>query len=83
MNIPALKNAKTGLKSYTLTMTIIGFAIVNIKLLISGVQITETIKSSDFSGIDYGACIAALGGIHLWNKKIKTTSTKDEVDTNA
>lgn len=64
-----VKNVKTGKPSYVLTAFIVGIAIVNIKLLFSGIEI-EGIKMSDFNGMDYAAATAALGGIYTLNKKV-------------
>lgn len=73
-----VKNVKTGQPSYILTAFILGIFIVNIKLLLSGLQIME-IKMSDFSGVDYGASIAALGGIYTLNKQVtKSKEVKRE-----
>lgn len=68
-----IRDVKTGKPSYTVTAFVIGFLVVNIKLLFSGMQITETFKMSDFSGVDYAACVAALGSIYVLrkNKSIK------------
>jgi hypothetical protein len=43
-----IKNVKTGRPSYILTAFIIGILIVNVKLLLSGVQIGE-VKMSEFT----------------------------------
>jgi hypothetical protein len=61
-----------GKKSVTVTAFIIGFIIVNFKLLFSGVTIGE-ITLSTFSGVDYGAALAALGAIYV----MRRTSQKD------
>lgn len=76
-----VKNVKTGQQSYVLTAFIIGISIVNIKLLLSGLEV-KGIKMSDFSGLDYSAAIAALGGIYTLNKKVgidaKAKENKEE-----
>lgn len=64
-----VKNVKTGQPSYILTAFIIGITVVNIKLLLSGVNI-KGYKMSEFNGVDYSAAIAALGGIYTLNKKV-------------
>jgi len=69
INAFVIKNVKTGKPSYTTTMVIIGFGVINLKLLLAGMEITDKIKFSDFTGIDYAACLTAIGGIYLWNKK--------------
>lgn len=76
-----IKNVKTGKPSYTLTMVLIGFFVINVKLLLSGVQITEKIKFDIFSGTDYAASLAAISGLHIFNKKVvrdTTTPTSSE-----
>ena len=80
MNLPAFVDQKTKKPSYTLTAFAIGFLIINIKLLFSGVQITENLKMDAFSGVDYGACMAALGGVYSFrkNKTIKSESPEEE-----
>ena len=72
-----VRNIKTGQPSYVLTAFILGIAIVNIKLLLSGIQFNG-IKMSDFTGVDYAASIAALGGIYTLNKQIKYPKEKKE-----
>lgn len=80
-------DVKTKKPSYTVTAFLVGFLVINFKLLFSGIQITEKIKMSDFSGIDYAAGVAALGGIYVLrkNKTINTdyTSTRLEDTDNA
>lgn len=73
-----IKNVKTGQPSYTLTMTIVGFFVINLKLLLSGIEIMDKIKMSDFSGTDYAAALAALGGIHIFNKKVVRDRKEDQ-----
>ena len=78
INLFLLTNAVTNKKSYTTTMMVYGFAIINLKLLFSGIQLTNDIKLDTFSGVDYAAAIAAIGGVHLWannqdNKKDSQT----------
>lgn len=78
-----IKNVKTGVPSYTLTMTLVGFFIINLKLLFSGMEIMDKVKFSDFSGTDYAAALAAIGSIHIFNKKVnndKKENTKESVD---
>lgn len=78
VNALLISHANTGNKSYTTTMVVYGFAVINLKLLFSGIQLTQTIKLSDFSGVDYAAAIAALGGIHLWNNQIAKKDSQPE-----
>lgn len=72
-----VRNIKTGQPSYVLTAFVFGFFIVNVKLLLSGFELNG-IKMSDFSGVDYAAAVAALGGIYTLNKKINVDTTKDK-----
>lgn len=72
-----IKNVKTGQPSYVLTAFIAGFFIVNIKLLLSGIEV-KGIKMSDFSGVDYSAAIAALGGIYTLNKQVTKDKYQEE-----
>jgi hypothetical protein len=65
-----LKNEKTGLPSYSLTMTCIAFIVINIKLVFSGFEMGHFLKFSDFSGVDYGAALAALSALHVGNKAV-------------
>jgi hypothetical protein len=73
-----LKDAKTGKPSYTVSAFVFGFWIINIKLLLAGMQFTDKIKMSDFSGVDYAAAAAAVGSIYVLrkNKTIKTDNEK-------
>lgn len=64
-----IKNVKTGKPSYTLTAFMVGVFVVNLKLAVSGIEI-RGLKMSDFSGVDYGTSIAALGGIYSLNKHL-------------
>lgn len=75
MNVPAFTDSNTGKKSYTLTALCIGFGVINIKLLFSGIQLTDHIKISDFSGVDYGAALAGLGTIYNWAKNSANKTT--------
>lgn len=73
-----ISNVKTGQPSYVLTAFIVGVAIVNIKLLLSGITIKE-ITSSTFTGVDYAASMGALGSIYSLNKHL---NKKDIITTN-
>ena len=75
-----INDVKTRKPSYTVTAFIVGFFVINFKLLFSGVQITDKIKMSDFNGVDYAAGVAALGGIYVLrkNKTIKSDNEEDK-----
>ena len=66
-----IKNQKTNKPSYTTTMVVVGFGVINLKLLLSGMEIMDKVKMSEFSGVEYAAALSAIGGIYLWNKKVK------------
>lgn len=63
-----LKDPKTDKPSVTLTAFVIGFLVCTFKLLVSGLK-TDIITFEQFSGVDYGAALAALGGIYVLRKK--------------
>ncbi len=65
-----LKN-KNGEPSVTLTAFVLGFVVVCAKLIFSGMQITDNFKLDQFSGVEFGAAIAALGGVYTLQKKKK------------
>lgn len=71
-----IKNVKTGKPSYTLTAFMAGVFIVNVKLIVSGLEV-RGFKFSDFSGVDYAAAMAALGGIYSLNKAINKKENSD------
>lgn len=75
-----IKDVKTGKPSYTVTAFMVGFFVINIKLLLSGIQLTEKIKFDTFTGVDYSAAVAALGGIYIMrkNKTIDDRTEKEE-----
>ena len=57
-----IKN-KDGNPSTTLTAFVLGFLVVSVKLLLSGVTIGG-FTLAPFTGVEFGASIAALGGIY-------------------
>jgi hypothetical protein len=63
-----LKDIKTGKPSYTVTAFIFGFCLINIKLLLAGMEFADGIKMSEFSGMDYAAAAAAIGSIYVLRK---------------
>lgn len=77
-----------GKGSYSLTFSVIGFIVINVKLLFSGSDVQHMLHFSDFSGIDYAAALAAITGLHLGNKAVtnhiesKTTVAEEPKDVN-
>lgn len=69
----------SGKPSVTTTAFIIGFFVVNFKLLMSGIKINDTIKFIEFGGGDYAAALAALGAIYVLRKhsEAKTSEQKE------
>ena len=49
-------------------MFVYGFVIVTLKLIFSGIQVTNELKLAEFSGTDFAAAIASLGGIYAYRK---------------
>ncbi len=70
MKVPALKDDKTGKASYTLTAFVMGVLIVNLKLILSGIEIMDKVKMSEFTGTDYSMAMAALSALYVGNKKL-------------
>lgn len=64
-----IRNVKTRKPSYTITAFVVGFGIVNLKLILSGITIFGA-KMSDFNGTDYATAIAALGALYISNKHV-------------
>lgn len=75
-----LNDLKTGKPSYTVTAFVVGFWIINIKLLLSGMQFSDKIKMSEFSGMDYATAAAAIGSIYVLRKNKTIEKDKTEKD---
>lgn len=71
-----MKNSK-GETSATYTAFVVGFLIVNIKLLLSGITVFG-VSFGIFSGIDYGAAVAALGGVYVMRRSSMEKGGKEE-----
>jgi hypothetical protein len=74
-----LIDPKTGKKSVTLTVFILGVTVALLKLLGSGIVITIADKSlnlGSFSGVECAAVITAVGAIY-WGRK-NTDSKKEK-----
>lgn len=65
-----LLSDSNGKKSVTATAFILGFIIVNSKLLLSGLTIAS-LQLAPFSGVEYAAAIAALGSIYVLRRNEK------------
>lgn len=64
----------SGEKSVTMTAFVLGFLVVNAKLLISGLTLAGY-AMAPFSGTEYGVAVAALGSIYILRR---STSPKDK-----
>ena len=64
----------SGQKSVTMTAFVLGFFVVNVKLLASGLTFGGY-EMSAFTGVDYSAALAALGAIYVMRR---STSTNGE-----
>ena len=63
-----IKDKNTGKGSITTTMFVIGFTTATLKLLISGLTFAGY-QMSPFTGVDYAAAVAALGGVYSLRKR--------------
>lgn len=64
----------SGKKSTTLTSFVLGFTVINLKLLFGGIAIGD-ITIAPFTGGEYAAALGALGGIYIFRR---STAPKDE-----
>lgn len=71
----------SGKTSVTFTAFVLGFLTCNFKLLVGG-MVFEGYAMSPFSGVDYGACLAALGGIYVLRRKTDNVKYRAEEETN-
>ena len=63
-----LKDPKTGEPSVTLTLFVTGTLVAVLKLLLSGITI-KGFAMSTFSGVDFAAAVAALGGVYTLRRQ--------------
>ena len=69
-----LKNSE-GKPSLTTTLFVIGFVVVTLKLLLSGITIYG-FKIPEFSGLNFATCITSLGGIYVLRRNTKININK-------
>jgi len=65
----------SGKKSATLTAFVLGFMVVNLKLIFSGMSFGDFTLSA-FTGSEYGIALGALGGIYI----LRRSTTKENND---
>ena len=63
----------SGKKSVTMTAFVLGFLVVNAKLLLSGVTIMDY-QMTAFTGSEYGIALSALGAIYV----LRRSASKEE-----
>ncbi len=78
INYFLIKNPKTNRKSISMTLVVIGFSVINLKLLVSGITVIDRVTMSEFSGVDYAAALTAISALWLGNKHINNSSGKKE-----
>jgi len=64
-----------GKPSLTATAFILGFTVVNLKLIFSGVELNK-FKIALFSGGEYAAAVAALGGVYVLRRSTENDKTQ-------
>ncbi len=68
---------ENGQESATLTMFVVGFLAATAKLLLSGITIFGIVVVP-FSGVEYSAAVAALGGVYMLRKRDKSKKKDSE-----
>lgn len=63
MNKFLLKDS-SGKKSATMTAFVVGFVVINVKLILSGMTVGG-LELAPFTGTEYAAALAALGSIYV------------------
>jgi len=64
-----------GEKSLTATLYILGFIVINLKSLLSGV-IYKSLNFGVFTGFEYAAAIGALGSVYVLRRNFGNPSGK-------
>jgi hypothetical protein len=71
-----LLSNSAGEKSLTATAFIVGFIVVNVKLLLAGMTFFG-ITMSAFSGSEYGIAVGALGAIYVLRRNAADKNSKE------
>jgi hypothetical protein len=66
----------SGKPSLTATSFILGFIVVNLKLIFSGVEFNN-VKIALFSGGEYAAAVAALGGVYVMRRSTENNDKQE------
>lgn len=72
-----LMTDSTGKKSLTTSAFIVGFLVINLKILLAGNTIQD-MEFSAFSGMDYAAALGALGMIYVMRKNKREKGAASE-----
>ncbi len=67
----------SGKPSATMTAFVLGFSVVNLKLILSGMEILDY-KMAAFTGGEYAAAISALGGVYVLRRNMGNPDGKEE-----
>lgn len=70
-----ITDPKTKQKSVTLTLFVAGFAVLAIKLAVSGLTLGG-LTMEKFSGTDFAAGVASLGGVYAFRRRNDSTEGK-------
>ncbi len=70
----------TGKPSITMTAFVLGFIVVNCKLVLSGLTIAGQ-SMGEFSGVDYSAALSALGAIYIMRRREVTSEHNQDSTT--
>ena len=76
LNKILIKNSG-GKPSVTMTAFVLGFVVVNLKLILSGMEIASY-KMAAFTGGEYAAAISALGGVYVLRRNIGNPDGKEK-----
>jgi len=66
-----------GKKSSTLTAFVVGFLVVNAKLILSGITI-QGITISPFTGSEYAMAIGSLGAIYVLRRSSRKSNESND-----
>ncbi|HLD91724.1 MAG TPA: hypothetical protein VI911_12055 [Patescibacteria group bacterium] len=78
MSLPLIKDSK-GDPSVTMTAFVLGFIVVCIKLLLSGLTI-KGFSFAVFTGVDFSASVCALGGVYVLRRNTDPTNKQDSTN---
>lgn len=67
----------SGKPSITMTTFVMGFVVVNLKLIFSGVDLNG-FKMAAFTGGEYAAAIGALGGTYVLRRSTEKQDDKEK-----